>query len=318
MPQRIVSLLPSATEIVFALGLGDRLVGRTHECDFPPEAASVPVVTRSLLPADASSAEIDALVSAGRHEHRSLYQLDRAALEAARPDLILTQELCDVCAVRYEDVVSTVGALAGVRLALDAERAAAPAILSLEPGTLAEVVGQLRLVGAATGAAERAEALARALEARLDALRAATADLAVRPRVLCLEWLEPLYVAGHWVPEQVELAGGVDLGGRRGRPSVRIGWETVRALQPEALVLLPCGFDLGRTVAEAAALRRRPGWDELPAVRAGRVWAVNANAYFSRPGPRVVAGAELLASLLHPERFAGRFGFGPEDALALT
>ena len=309
---RIVSLLPSATELVWALGLTPHLVGRTHECDFPPEVAAVPVVTRSLVPAGATSREVDALVSRSAHEHRSLYRLDREALARLQPDLILTQELCEVCAVAYDEVLEAARA---IRLHLRVDHppvgalpaAPDPLVISLEPMSLADVLDQLDIVGRATGTEERARAVKRQLQERLEAVRRRTAHLPRRERVLCLEWLDPPWCAGHWVPEMVELAGGHDALGQPGRPSRRITWEDIRAYRPELILLMPCGYTAHRAAAEYRELLAcgalPPWWQDLPAVRQGQVFAVDANACFSRPGPRVVHGVEILAEILHPDDF---------------
>jgi iron complex transport system substrate-binding protein len=289
---RICSLLPSTTEIVYALGLGDELVAVTHECDYPPEAASKPHITRSYVDGERmDSRAIDALVSARAHEHTGLYALDRDLLERLDPDLILTQELCDVCAVSYAEVQQAVRALYGERT-----------VLSLEPQCLDEVLEAILRVGQVTGREARAATLVQELQQSIDATLAAVAGVAERPRVACLEWLDPPWAGGHWVPEMVRLAGGVDPLGEEGAPSRRVTWEEVLAAQPEVVVLMPCGFDVERTLRELARAVPPSGWGELPAVRHGRVFAVNANAYFSRPGPRLVEGLHILAGLLHPER----------------
>lgn len=285
---RIVSLLPSATDIVCMLGLRDRLVGRTHECDWPPGIEEVPVMTASVLDAEGMlSREIDEAIGARVHSGSSIYALDVEALREAKPDLIVTQELCAVCAVSYTEVA------AAARL-LDA----GAKVVSLEPRSLADILEHVLLLGRLTGAEAGAEAVVADARARLERLRHAAAGRAPA-RAVCIEWLDPLYAAGHWVPEQVEAAGGVDPLGRRGEPSVPVPWDEVRASAPYAVVLMPCGLSLERTLAEAGSLSALPGWDGLPAVRAGRVWAVDGPSYFNRPGPRVVRGAEVLASVLH-------------------
>lgn len=290
---RICSLLPSATEILYALGLGSDVVAVTHECDYPAEARTKPVITRGAIdPATLSSAEIDALVSNHLHEHRGIYQLDRNLLERLNPDLLVTQELCDVCAVSYDEVQRAARTLYGERR-----------ILSLEPTTLSGVLDSIIAVGTATGAEPRARALVAALQQRLDRVRERTTAIAHRPRVACIEWLDPPFAGGHWVPEMVDLAGGIDVLGGAGEPSQRITWDAVLAAAPDAIVLMPCGFDASRTEREFRAGNRPPGWAAIPAAEAGQVWAVDANSFFSRPGPRLVDGVELLAALLHPEQF---------------
>lgn len=296
---RIVSLVPSATELVWALGLTGHLVGRSHECDFPPEVAAVPVVTSSLIPPGVTGAELDALVSQAVREHGSLYTLDRELLSRLRPDLILTQGLCEVCAVAYDEVKV---ATADLQF-----HAAAPRVLSLQPMTLADVLAQLETVASAAGIEPRGREVRRRLEARLEAVRRRSEGLTARPRVFCMEWLEPPWCAGHWVPEMVELAGGSDPLGQPGQPSRRLGWDDIRGCDPDVIVLMPCGYDLQQAAGEYRDLRRRgrlpAWWDELRAVREGRVFAVQASAYFNRPGPRVVDGVETLAEVLHPEVF---------------
>ncbi|MCX7789047.1 MAG: cobalamin-binding protein [Chloroflexaceae bacterium] len=298
---RIVSLLPSTTEIAFALGLGDQVVAVTHECDYPPEARARPVITASALDHHhATSAEIDAAVRGQLRDGISIYSLDTALLERLEPDLVLTQALCDVCAVSFGVVER---AVAGV--------SAAPRILSLEPTDLEGIFGSILAVGNATGRRARAAELVAQLRARVERVRERAARATYRPRVACLEWFDPPFGPGHWLPELVELAGGRAGLGAPGEPSRRVTWDEVVAFAPEVIVLAPCGFDLERTVKEAlAALPWRPGWDALPAVRAGQVFAVDANSYFSRPGPRVVDSLELLARLIHPDLFAG---WGPPE-----
>lgn len=315
---RIVSLLPSATELVYALGLGDRLVGRSHECDYPPEVARLPALTGSLVPGGHCGAELDALVSRAAHEHRSLYRLDCAALQRLQPDLILTQELCEVCAVAYDEVEK-----AARSLRASPGGASAARIVSLEPMSLDDVLAQLHVVaravveaggGEPVGALKaRAAEVERALRERLEAVRRRAADLPA-PRVLCLEWLDPPWCAGHWVPEMVRMAGGADELGVPAGPSRRMAWSEVLEYRPDVVVLMPCGYDLAGTLAEYDRVRQGgapgerggalpDGWQDLPAVRAGRVYAVNASAYFNRPGPRVVDGVEILAQILHPDIF---------------
>lgn len=290
---RIVSLLPSATEIVAALGLSDQLVGISHSCDHPPEVLGKPVLTRpSLEPKSLGSHEIHALISERVSEGRRVYELDLEALKAADPDLILTQELCDVCAVGYRDVSLAIR---------DLRRK--PDVLSLDPSFLGDVLRDIQRVAVAAGVSERARPLVSGLRRRIETVAERAKEAEIRPRVACLEWLDPLYTAGHWVPELVELAAGSDRLAAKGEPSRKIRWEQVRMAQPDVLVLMPCGFDVPRTLKELHLLSARPGWRELPAVRAGRAYAVNGHAYYNRPGPRLVEGLEFLAHLLHPELF---------------
>ena len=291
---RIVSLLPSATEICFSLGLGQSLVGVTHECDFPPQAEYKPKLTRSELEhAGRSPGDIDRHVRAALHQGSSLYRLDQEELSRAHPDLIITQELCPVCAVAYPQVLDAARLLPG-----------RPAILSLEPNNLADVMRTIVDVGQATGTRERAKELVRSLWARVDAVRGALSG-GHRPRVVCLEWIDPLMVAGHWVPDQVDVAGGIDVLGTTGRPSREVSWEEVRAAAPEVLLLMPCGFRLEESCEQARQLAERAGYGSLPAVQDGRVYAVDGSWYFNRPGPRVIDGIEILARIFHPEAWKG-------------
>jgi iron complex transport system substrate-binding protein len=290
---RICSLLPSATEIVYALGLGDQLVAVTHECDEPPPAAAKPRITRSAIdPATLTSAEIDALVSRHLHEHRGIYHIDRELLERLDPTLILTQELCDVCAVSYDEVQQAARTLYGERQ-----------ILSLEPTTLDSVLETVLIVGRATGAEAQAEALVAGLRARIERVRTRTQTVTKRPRVACIEWLDPPFTGGHWVPEMVEAAGGDDPYSSAGERSRRMTWDEVIERGPEVAILMPCGFGVERALAEYRRAAIPSGWWQTSAVRSGRVWAVDANGHFSRPGPRLVDGLETLAAILQPELF---------------
>ncbi|MFJ3821148.1 cobalamin-binding protein [Streptomyces nodosus] len=289
---RIVSLLPAATDIVAELGLSAQLAGRTHECDWPPgEVARVPVVTGADLDQDAlTSREISDAVGGSAHSGSSLYTLDTDALAALRPDVVLTQDLCEVCAVSYEKVSRA------VRL-LDADTR----VLSLEPRTLDDVLECLVTVGELLGVRDRAERRRAELEARLLQIRTAVAGLD-RPRVVAIEWLDPLWPAGHWVPEQITIAGGRPLLAAPGEHTGPTTWEAVRAAQPDVVLVLPCGFPPERTLRETELLTRLPDWTDLPAVRSGRVWVLDGPSHFNRPGPRVVRGAEVLAQILHGVR----------------
>jgi iron complex transport system substrate-binding protein len=280
---RIVSLLPAATDMVAALGRLPDLVGRTHECDWPAEVATVPVVTSSEITADWTSREISL---AAAHRGSALYGLDAELLASLAPDVVLTQDLCAVCAVSFERVSTAVRMLDGT----------GPRVLSLEPATIAEVLDCLRVVGDALGVS--ASARVAELRDRLAAVRAAVAGRP-RPRVAAIEWLDPVWPAGHWVPEQIELAGGTPLLAAAGEHTRPLAWESVVDSQAEVLLLLPCGFPPDQTAAELHLLTDRPGWTDLPAVRDGRVWILDGPAYFNRPGPRVVRGAEVLAHVLH-------------------
>jgi iron complex transport system substrate-binding protein len=292
--QRIVSFLPSATEMACALGLGDQLVGITHECDYPPEVAGTPIVVRNYLPIETmTEAEIDAAVAQRMRDGLSLYQVDEELLSKLAPDLILTQNLCQVCAPSGNEVTQALKLLAKE-----------PRVLWLTPQSLSEIFENLRELAQATGRVEIAEALITAGQARLREIQERTSSLAQRPRVFCMEWLDPIYASGHWLPEMVEIAGGVDQLARKGADSVRVSWDAVREWAPEVLVITPCGFNLEQVVEQSASLSALPGWSDIPAVRDSRVYAVDANSYFARPGPRVVEGTELLAHLFHPDRCA--------------
>lgn len=294
---KICSLLPSATEIVFALGLGDRLVGVTHECDFPPEARHLPVVTRSVVDAgDGGSREIHQHISAARHAGSSIYALDHDLLARLDPELILTQELCDVCAVSYDLVTQAVRRLDDPRR-----------VLSLSPTNLDGILAAIEQVGEAAGVPERAARLVADLQERIEAVAGSARAALRRPRVLALEWLDPPFIGGHWVPELVRLAGGTCDRGHEGRPSTRVDWSRIAEYDPDIVVLMPCGFDLERTIAEFTAAELPAEWMGLRAVRAGEVYAVNGSAYFNRPGPRIVEGLRILAEIVQPGLFQQAF-----------
>jgi iron complex transport system substrate-binding protein len=306
--QRIVSFLPSATEMVYALGLGDSLVGVTHECDYPAEAKTKPVVVRNALPIETmSQSEIDRAVAERLQNGSSLYQIDEQLLCELAPDLILTQNLCQVCAPSGNEVSQVLKTLPQT-----------PEILWLSPQTLNEIFDNVHELGKATQRSTQAIDLIDSSRARLDKLRAVTTALSHRPRVFCMEWLDPVYATGHWVPELASLAGGEDRLGRNGANSVRVSWQEIADWAPEILVIMPCGYNLQQTMKQVWSVFGPYGassssslFFELPAVRAGRVFAVDANAYFARPGPRVVEGAELLAHLFHP----GLFPVAPDASL---
>ena len=289
---KIVSLLPSATEIVCALGLEDSLVAITHECDYPPSVRDKPVITRSILPEGLTSTEIDAAVREQLGAGKSLYTIDQKLLTDLAPDVILTQQLCDVCAVSYEDVQAAVRALPKP-----------PQVLNLEPTTLADVLGTITQVGQSIGRGKEAAALTANLWARVNRVRALAEAAGSRPRTVLLEWIDPLFGGGHWDPELVQIAGGCDLVGSLHQPSTQISWEAVREFSPEVLVVAQCGFGVLRTLQDMPTLEALPGYAALPAVRSNRVFVVNGSDYFSRPGPRLVDSLELLAALLHPEIF---------------
>ena len=298
--KRIVSFLPSATELVCALGLEDSLVGITHECDHPPGIADRPVVVRSAIDYGEGDPEtIDRLVRERMEERGSMYLIDEDLLRDLQPDIILTQDLCQVCAPSGNEASRVLGGLAP-----------APAVLYFSPSSLEGIFDNVRQLGEAAEVPERAQAWVRDAREALEALRERTAD-AGRPGVACVEWLDPLFASGHWVPEQVEIAGAVDAWGEiRGRSLPR-DWDSLRAYDPEVLLLMPCGFDARRARDQAPLVLDRPGARDMRAVRDGRVYAVDASAYFARPGPRVVEGTRLMAHLFHPERVPWT---GPEGA----
>jgi iron complex transport system substrate-binding protein len=281
---RIVSLVPHATELLFALGLGSDVVAVTHECDFPAEVRDLPQVTRDVLPAGLGAAEIDAAVRARTASGQAIYELDEDRLADLEPDLIVTQQLCLVCAVSYDDVVEVAKGLP-----------TQPKVISLDPHTLGEAMGDIRTIAQATGVRDAARELVTRQRARIDAVRRAVLE-AEPVAVAALEWLDPVFIAGHWTPQIVELAGGRDVLGFPGEHSEQSTWETVTAARPEVVVVMPCGYDGERALEEA----RRYG-DRLRATGARRIVAVDAAAYFSRPGPRLVDGLELMAHVLHPD-----------------
>lgn len=293
--RRIATLLASGTEIVYALGLGERIVAVSHECDYPAQVRDKPRVTSTAVRVAASSAEIDAQVQEHTAQGRALYDIDAARLAELAPDLIVTQAQCDVCAVRYADVVEAVRR---------APQLAQTRVVALNPMTLGGILDDVRAVGAAAGVPDAAERVMGELQARIDAVAAATRGLRAedRPRVVCLEWIEPPMVAANWMPELLDLAGAAPGMTVAGRHSTYTDWADLRRYDPEVLIVMPCGFDLERTMIEFPRLREFDGWSELSAVRSGRVWAVDGNAYFNRSGPRMVDSLEILAHLVHPQR----------------
>ena len=286
---RIVSLLPSATEIVCSLGLGEHLVGVTHECDYPPFVKALPKVTRTLIPHDASSRDIDALVRERLKTAKVLYSLDMPVLERLKPDLLVTQALCDVCAVAEAEVTAAACSLPG-----------RPRVVNLEPMRLGEVYDCVRLVGEAAGVAGRAEEVVAGLHARVEAVAARSRGIAGHPPGVLLEWIDPPFGCGHWSPELVRLAGGTEAIGREGLASQTTAWERIRAVDPEWLMVALCGFDVARTLIDMPILAAYPGYADLKCVRNRRVFVTDGNAYFSRPGPRLVDSLEILAHALHP------------------
>jgi iron complex transport system substrate-binding protein len=293
---RIVSLVPHATELLFALGLGDDIVGVTHECDYPEEATDRQPVTRNVLEGALSPGDIDRAVRERAATGESIYELDEEGLRELEPDLIVTQALCHVCAVSVDDVRALAQSLPGP-----------PRVISLDPTTYGETLGDVRTIAQATDSRDAALDLIARTARRADVVRLAVRG-APRPRVAALEWLDPVFVAGHWTPQLVEMAGGEDVLGFAGEPSREVTWEEVAAAQPEVVIVMPCGYDAARALVEAEEFA-----DRLRALGADQVVAVNASAYFSRPGPRLVDGIELLAHILHPDRVPS----APAEALAV-
>jgi iron complex transport system substrate-binding protein len=281
---RIVSLVPHATELLFALGLGDDVVAVTHECDFPEAALSLPHITRDVLPAGLSAAEIDAAVRERTERGEAIYELDADGLADLEPDLIVTQQLCPVCAVSYDDVCKVANTIA-----------TQPRVIALDPHTLGESFGDVRTIAQLTDSRDAALDLIARQRARVDTVRLAVRR-AERVPVVALEWFDPVFIAGHWTPQIIDLAGGIDVLGFAGEHSERASWEMVAAAAPRVVVCMPCGYDAERSAEEA-----RTHADALASLGAERVVAVDAAAYFSRPGPRLVDGLELMAHILHPD-----------------
>jgi iron complex transport system substrate-binding protein len=281
---RIVSLVPHATELLFALGLGDDVVAVTHECDFPEAALSLPHITRDVLPAGLSAAEIDAAVRERTERGEAIYELDADGLADLEPDLIVTQQLCPVCAVSYDDVCKVANTIA-----------TQPRVVALDPHTLGESFGDVRTIAQLTDSRDAALDLIARQRARVDTVRLAVRR-AERVPVVALEWLDPVFIAGHWTPQIIDLAGGIDVLGFAGEHSERASWDMVAAAAPRVVVCMPCGYDAERSAEEARAHA-----DALASLGAERVVAVDAAAYFSRPGPRLVDGLELMAHILHPD-----------------
>jgi iron complex transport system substrate-binding protein len=285
---RIVSLLPSATEIVCALGLEDWLVGVTHECDYPATVRRLPKVTRTLIPADAPSRDIDRLVSERVQTTKALYRLDTSLVRSLQPNIIVTQSLCDVCAVAPSEVQAALAELPG-----------SPLVVHLAPQSLGGLFASIRQVASAVGVP--GDDVIRHMQIRVEAVVRRAAAVTVRPRVALLEWLDPPFSSGHWSPELVRLAGGIEGLGKEGQPSRRLRWEEVARWAPEVVVVACCGFSVERTVQDLAAVQSLAAWNELPAVRSRRVYVADGSQYFNRPGPRLVDSLELLAHALHPD-----------------
>jgi iron complex transport system substrate-binding protein len=300
IPDRIASLIPAATEIVCALGLGDRLVLRSHECDEPPGVERIPFATEPKYEPDGTSYAIDERVRALVQEGLSVYRVDADCLREARPEVIVTQHQCEVCAVSAREVEAAACAV------LDPP----PRIISLDPGGLGDVLGDIQRVAAGLGVPERGRELTASLRRRMDEVRARV-EGRPRPRTITIEWLDPLMVAGNWIPELVDMAGGENLLGRAGEHSPFVSWDEIRATEPEAIVVIPCGFTIARTRREIGLLTGLPGWAELPAVKKGVVAIADGHHFFNRPGPRIVESLEILAEILHPKVAAwGHRGVG--------
>ena len=290
---RIVSLLPAATEIADALGLMDQIVGVSHECDFPEQARQRPRVTHCAIhDAKLASREVDEWVRRALRDNGSIYTIDESLLQTLQPDVILTQKLCDVCAVGYGTVAKLAQTLPGP-----------PRLVNLQPTSVADIFNDIRCVAHACDAHEHAETLIASLSQRVENVRERAATIPDRPRSFLMEWVDPPFCSGHWGPELVEIAGGYDSLGRKHQPSAQIEWQRVLDARPEIIVLALCGYDIGRARRDYELLRRFPGFNSIPAVDSGQVYVVNASSYFARPGPRIVDSLEILAGILHPGEF---------------
>jgi iron complex transport system substrate-binding protein len=303
--RRIVTTLPSATEIVSVLGLEDRLVGITHECDYPPSVKTKPVVMRSVFDTTKmKNREIDSSVLSKVTEGESIYEVDEALLKSLRPDLVITQELCEVCATPLKEVSKII-----------AKIEPKPMILSLAPHNLEDVLEDILIVGEATGTIDRAREVVSGLQKRIDLVKEKCSKAEDRPSVFCLEWMDPIYNSGHWMPELVSYAGGREVLGKYGEPSTVISWDQVLKANPEVIFATVCGYDVKRTLSEINVLSGRDGWDSLLAVRNGRVFVLDGGSHFSRSGPRLVDGLEIMARLLHPGLLSG---YKPPDNSAYS
>jgi len=300
---RIVSLLPAATEIAAALGLMDQVVGVSHECDFPEQANQRPRVTRCPIHnAGLTSVEVDDWVRRALRENGTIYAIDEPLLRALQPDVILTQRLCDVCAVGYGTVAKLAQTLPG-----------SPRVVNLEPTSLADIFEDIWRVADACEVRERADELIGHLSKRVENIRERVTRVSDRPRCFLMEWVSPPFCSGHWGPELIEIAGGYDLLGRKHQPSAQIAWQQVLDAHPEIIVLALCGYDIDRARRDYELLRRFPGFCSIPAAESGQVYVANASAYFARPGPRIVDSLEILAGILHPDRFPEFVSRGPDD-----
>jgi iron complex transport system substrate-binding protein len=290
---RIVSLLPAATEIAGALGLMQQVVGVSHECDFPEEVNALPRVTRSSLHnAGLTSRELDKRVRRALHENGTIYTIDEMLMRKLCPDVILTQKLCDVCAVGYGTVALLAQTLPGP-----------PEIVNLEPSSLSDIFDDIHRVADACGVTKRSRKVVAGLSMRVEAVRERAANVRDRPRCFLMEWIDPPFCSGHWVPDLVEIAGGYDSLGRKHQPSAEIKWQAVLDARPEIIVLALCGYNVHRARRDYELLRKFPRFDSLPAAQNHRIYLVDANAYFARPGPRIVDSLEILAAIIHPQQF---------------
>ena len=296
-PKRVVSLIASATEIVCALGARDLLVGRSHECDFPPDITRLPSLTEPKFPVSGTSYDIDARVKAILQEGLSVYRVDAEKLEALRPDIIVTQDHCEVCAVSLKDVEAALHAWSGRRVE----------IVSLKPDALADIWEDIAKVARALGRERQGERLVKQLKARMASIVEQSRTARTRPSCAMIEWVDPLMAGGNWTPELVQMAGGENLFGATGQPSPLLDWDQVVEADPDVLLVHPCGFDMARTLEEMPLLERRPGWRELKAVQHDRIFVADGNQYFNRPGPRIVESLEMLAEIFHPELFPSRY-----------
>lgn len=289
---RIISLIASSTEIVCALGMQNNLVGRSHECDFPPTVKELPQCTAPKFKTDGTSYEIDQRVKAIVQEGLSVYRVDADKLEALKPTHIITQDQCQVCAVSLSDVENAVCDIVSTH----------PQIVSLKPNSLADIWNDIKQVGVALGVADRSRKLIESLQSRMNSIKAKCTDLP-HPTVACIEWIDPLMAAGNWMPELIEMAGGVNLFGEAGKHSPWMKWEDVVAKDPDIIIVTPCGFDVARTLQEMHLIEGKPGFKDLTAVKSGSTFVADGNQYFNRPGPRVVESLEIMAEMLHPKSF---------------
>jgi iron complex transport system substrate-binding protein len=296
-PKRVVSLLASATEVVCALGARDLLVGRSHECDFPPDVTRLPSLTEPKFPVTSTSYDIDARVKTILQEGLSVYRVDAEKLQALRPDIVVTQDHCKVCAVSLKDVEAALAAWSGQSVE----------IVSLKPDALADVWEDIAKVAGALGRKRQGERLVEQLKARMANIAAQSGAAQTHPRGAMIEWIDPLMAGGNWMPELVQMAGGEDLFGVAGKPSPCLEWDQIVSADPDVILVHPCGFDMARTLQEMPLLERRPGWRELKAVQRERVFVADGNQYFNRPGPRIVESLQMLAEMFHPELFPSRY-----------